>query len=59
MDRRQSLAWLGAAVVTPVAQAQMQGSAAAPHLNLVVPVPPGGSVDLTARLLGEIGRAHV
>ena len=53
MDRRQSLAWLGAAVVTPVAQAQTQGSAAAPHLNLVVPVPPGGSVDLTARLLGE------
>ena len=53
MDRRQTLAWLGAAVVTPVAQAQTQGSAAAPHLNLVVPVPPGGSVDLTARLLGE------
>jgi len=26
---------------------------AAPPLNLVVPVPPGGSVDLTARLLGE------
>ncbi len=25
----------------------------APNLNLVVPVPPGGSVDLTARLLGE------
>ncbi|HET9823349.1 MAG TPA: tripartite tricarboxylate transporter substrate-binding protein [Burkholderiaceae bacterium] len=32
--------------------AQAQGVAAA-HLNLVVPVPPGGSVDLTARLLGE------
>jgi tripartite-type tricarboxylate transporter receptor subunit TctC len=30
-----------------------QGSPGAPNLNLVVPVPPGGSVDLTARLLGE------
>jgi tripartite-type tricarboxylate transporter receptor subunit TctC len=30
-----------------------QAAPSAPNLNLVVPVPPGGSVDLTARLLGE------
>ncbi len=48
MDRRQSLAWLGAAAAPGLAHAQTAAS-----LNLVVPVPPGGSVDLTARLLGE------
>ncbi len=48
MDRRQSLAWLGAAALPSLTHAQT-----APNLNLVVPVPPGGSVDLTARLLGE------
>lgn len=48
MDRRQWLGWAGAAAVAPPAWAQT-----APNLNLVVPVPPGGSVDLTARLLGE------
>jgi tripartite-type tricarboxylate transporter receptor subunit TctC len=48
MDRRQSLAWLGAAALPPLTHAQT-----APNFNLVVPVPPGGSVDLTARLLGE------
>ena len=48
MDRRQSLAWLGAAAVPGLTHAQT-----APNFNLVVPVPPGGSVDLTARLLGE------
>jgi tripartite-type tricarboxylate transporter receptor subunit TctC len=47
MNRRQWLALLGAAASAP-AWAQT-----APNLNLVVPVPPGGSVDLTARLLGE------
>ena len=47
MDRRQWLGWAGAAAAVP-AWAQT-----APALNLVVPVPPGGSVDLTARLLGE------
>jgi tripartite-type tricarboxylate transporter receptor subunit TctC len=49
MDRRQSLAWLGTMAAPTFAQAQT----AAANLNLVVPVPPGGSVDLTARLLGE------
>jgi tripartite-type tricarboxylate transporter receptor subunit TctC len=48
MDRRQSLAWLGAAALPTLAHAQT-----AANLNLVVPVPPGGSVDLTARLLAE------
>jgi tripartite-type tricarboxylate transporter receptor subunit TctC len=48
MDRRQSLAWLGAAAVPSLTHAQTTAT-----LNLVVPVPPGGSVDLTARLLGE------
>jgi tripartite-type tricarboxylate transporter receptor subunit TctC len=48
MDRRQWLGWAGAAAFAGGAGAQT-----APNLNLVVPVPPGGSVDLTARLLGE------
>jgi tripartite-type tricarboxylate transporter receptor subunit TctC len=48
MDRRQSLAWIGAAATPLLTHAQT-----AANLNLVVPVPPGGSVDLTARLLGE------
>ncbi len=50
MDRRQTLAWTAAALtaVGPRVRAQ-----SAPNLNLVVPVPPGGSVDFTARLLGE------
>jgi tripartite-type tricarboxylate transporter receptor subunit TctC len=48
MDRRQWLGWAGAASLAGSAWAQT-----APNLNLVVPVPPGGSVDLTARLLGE------
>jgi tripartite-type tricarboxylate transporter receptor subunit TctC len=50
MDRRQSLAWMGAALAAAAPRVSAQ---AAPNLNLVVPVPPGGSVDLTARLLGE------
>jgi tripartite-type tricarboxylate transporter receptor subunit TctC len=50
MDRRQSLAWMGAALAAAAPRVRAQ---AAPNLNLVVPVPPGGSVDLTARLLGE------
>jgi tripartite-type tricarboxylate transporter receptor subunit TctC len=49
MDRRQSLA-LGLAAAWPgFAAAQ----AAATPLQLIVPVPPGGSVDLTGRLLAE------
>jgi tripartite-type tricarboxylate transporter receptor subunit TctC len=47
LNRRQWMGLLGAAGCAP-ARAQ-----SAPNLNLVVPVPPGGSVDLTARLLGE------
>ena len=43
---------LGSLAALPAA-AWGQGSPGAPNLNLVVPVPPGGSVDLTARLLGE------
>jgi tripartite-type tricarboxylate transporter receptor subunit TctC len=50
MDRRQLLL-AGVAAVPGLALAQAAPSA--PNLNLVVPVPPGGSVDLTARLLGE------
>ena len=56
MQRRQ---WLGRAAALGVGlagglplRAQAQAAAAA-HLQLVVPVPPGGSVDLTARLLAE------
>jgi tripartite-type tricarboxylate transporter receptor subunit TctC len=49
MDRRHSMALIGAAALP----AWAQSPTGAPNLNLVVPVPPGGSVDLTARLLGE------
>lgn len=49
MDRRQWLA-LGLASTWPaLAHAQAGGNA----LQLIVPVPPGGSVDLTGRLLAE------
>ncbi len=48
MDRRHWLGWAGAAAFGGGARAQTPA-----NLNLVVPVPPGGSVDLTARLLGE------
>jgi tripartite-type tricarboxylate transporter receptor subunit TctC len=51
MDRRRWLGWAKAASLAPVAS--LARAQAAPNLNLVVPVPPGGSVDLTARLLGE------
>jgi tripartite-type tricarboxylate transporter receptor subunit TctC len=47
MNRRH---WVGLLSAAACAPAWAQG---APNLNLVVPVPPGGSVDLTARLLGE------
>ncbi len=48
MDRRHWLGWAGAAAFAGRARAQTPA-----NLSLVVPVPPGGSVDLTARLLGE------
>jgi tripartite-type tricarboxylate transporter receptor subunit TctC len=47
MNRRQCVGWLSTVASAP---AWAQGT---PNLTLVVPVPPGGSVDLTARLLGE------
>jgi tripartite-type tricarboxylate transporter receptor subunit TctC len=50
MDRRQLLL---AGVAAAPGLALAQAAPSAPNLNLVVPVPPGGSVDLTARLLGE------
>ncbi len=49
MDRRQWLALGLASTVPALARAQ---TSAAP-LQLIVPVPPGGSVDLTGRLLAE------
>ena len=48
MDRRSCLL-AGLGTVSMLAGAQPS----APALNLIVPVPPGGSVDLTARVLGE------
>jgi tripartite-type tricarboxylate transporter receptor subunit TctC len=50
MDRRQWLA--GAAALGCAASLPAWAQTSAP-LQLVVPVPPGGSVDLTARLLGD------
>ena len=49
MDRRQCLAWGLASTLPGLAAAQ----ASASPLQLIVPVPPGGSVDLTGRLLAE------
>jgi len=49
MDRRQCLAMALASTVPALAKAQ----ASAAPLQLIVPVPPGGSVDLTGRLLAE------
>ena len=52
MDRRQLL-WGSLAALPVGVGAQTPSPSPLPNLNLVVPVPPGGSVDLTARLLGE------
>ena len=49
MDRRQCLALTLAGNLPSLARAQ----GAAVPLQLIVPVPPGGSVDLTGRLLAE------
>ena len=49
MDRRQWLALGLASSLPALARAQSGGS----PLQLIVPVPPGGSVDLTGRLLAE------
>jgi tripartite-type tricarboxylate transporter receptor subunit TctC len=51
MRRRQ---WVvGSLAALPALGWGQGGGQGAANLNLVVPVPPGGSVDLTARLLGE------
>ena len=47
MDRRACLALLSSLPTMALAQTSAQ------PLQLIVPVPPGGSVDLTARILGE------
>jgi tripartite-type tricarboxylate transporter receptor subunit TctC len=49
MDRRQCLTLGLASALSARAMAQTGG----PPLQLIVPVPPGGSVDLTGRLLAE------
>lgn len=49
MNRRQCLALSLASTLPGVARAQSSSS----PLQLIVPVPPGGSVDLTGRLLAE------
>ena len=55
MDRRKWLARAGALGMTASlpATALAQASASASPLHLIVPVPPGGSVDLTGRLIAE------
>lgn len=50
MRRRQ---WVLGSLASVPALAWGQGGAAGANLSVVVPVPPGGSVDLAARLLGE------
>lgn len=50
--RRTALRLGGAGLLAAGGLAPLQAAEAAP-LQLVVPVPPGGSVDLTARLLSE------
>lgn len=52
MDRRQWLARAGALGMVGVLPASVIAQASSP-LHLVVPVPPGGSVDLTGRLIAE------
>ena len=47
MDRRKCLAWAAAWPLLAGAQTSTN------PLQLIVPVPPGGSVDLTGRLLAE------
>ena len=61
IDRRQLL-FSALAAAPALAFAQAANTNTAPNLNLVVPVPPGGSVDQTARLLGEhleVAQLHV
>ncbi len=53
MDRRQWLAEAGVAGLFAALPALAQAQSNATPLQLIVPVPPGGSVDLTGRLLAE------
>ena len=53
MDRRQWLAEAGVTGLLAALPALAQAQSNAAPLQLIVPVPPGGSVDLTGRLLAE------
>ena len=53
MDRRRWLAQAGGLGLVASLPGFVQGQASAAPLQLIVPVPPGGSVDLTGRLLAE------
>ena len=53
MDRRQWLARVGALGLTSTLAVRSHAQGTAAPLQLIVPVPPGGSVDLTGRLLAE------
>ena len=53
MDRRQWLAQAGLSGLVSALPALAHAQSSATPLQLIVPVPPGGSVDLTGRLLAE------
>jgi tripartite-type tricarboxylate transporter receptor subunit TctC len=53
LHRRQCLALGWASILPSLANAQANAPASGAPLQLIVPVPPGGSVDLIGRLLGE------
>jgi tripartite-type tricarboxylate transporter receptor subunit TctC len=53
MDRRQWLAEAGVTGLLAALPALVHAQSSAAPLQLIVPVPPGGSVDLTGRLLAE------
>ena len=53
MDRRQWLAHAGAVGVASAVSALAHAQTPSAPLQLIVPVPPGGSVDLVGRLLSE------
>jgi tripartite-type tricarboxylate transporter receptor subunit TctC len=53
MDRRQWLAQAGVAAAACAVPALSRAQTGAAPLHLIVPVPPGGSVDLAGRLVAE------